>query len=48
MSKQVTIENTGVGGFGLPTGQVVAGRGSLVVEPEVWAASKDHPVLRLS
>ena len=45
MSKLVTIENTGVGGFGLPTGQVIAGRTSIVVEPEVWDASKEHPVV---
>lgn len=45
MTKQVTIENTGVGGFGLPTGQVIAGRGSIAVDPEVWGASKDHPVV---
>ncbi len=46
MSKQVTIENARPGGFGLPTGQVVPGRGSIVVEPEIWAASKDHPVVK--
>ena len=46
MSKQVTIENARMGGFGLPTGQVVPGHGSIVVEPEIWAASKDHPVVK--
>lgn len=46
MSKQVTLENTRSGGFGLPTGQIVPGNGSIVVEPEIWAASKDHPVVK--
>lgn len=46
MSKQVTLENTRAGGFGLPTGQVIPGGGSIVVEPEIWAASKDHPVVK--
>lgn len=45
MAKQVTLENTLAGGFGLPTGQMVPGNGSIVVEPEVWAAAKDHPVV---
>lgn len=45
MTKQVTLENTRAGGFGLPTGQVVPGDGSIVVEPEIWAAAKDHPVV---
>lgn len=45
MSKQVTIETTGVGGFGLPTGQVIAGRGSLIIDLEILDASKDHPVV---
>ncbi|KAA0970816.1 hypothetical protein FPY71_10090 [Aureimonas fodinaquatilis] len=45
MSKQVTLENLLPGGFGLPTGQVIPGRGSIVVEPEIWEASKDHPVV---
>ena len=45
MTKQVTLENTLSGGFGLPTGQIVPGNGSIVVEPEVWAAAKDHPVV---
>lgn len=45
MSKQVTLENTLAGGFGLPTGQIVPGNGSIVVEPEVWDAAKDHPVV---
>lgn len=46
MSKQVTLENTLAGGFGLPTGQIIPGNGSAVVEPEVWDASKDHPVVK--
>lgn len=46
MSKQVTLENTLAGGFGLPTGQIIPGKGSIVVEPEVWDASKDHPVVK--
>lgn len=46
MSKQVTLENTLVGGFGLPTGQIIPGNGSLLVEPEIWDASKDHPVVK--
>ena len=46
MSKHVTLENTLAGGFGLPTGQLVPGNGSMVVEPEIWAASKDHPVVK--
>lgn len=45
MSKQVTLENTLAGGFGLPTGQLVPGNGSIAVEPEVWDAAKDHPVV---
>lgn len=45
MTKQVTLENTLAGGFGLPTGQIVPGNGSIVVEPEVWDASKGHPVV---
>lgn len=45
MSKQVTLENLLPGGLGLPTGQVIPGRGSIVVEPEIWDASKDHPVV---
>jgi hypothetical protein len=46
MAKQVTLENTLAGGFGLPTGQVVPGTGSIVLEPEVWDAAKDHPVVK--
>ncbi|TRD06847.1 MULTISPECIES: hypothetical protein [unclassified Mesorhizobium] len=46
MTKQITLENTRAGGFGLPTGQVVPGNGSIVVEPEIWEASKDHPVVK--
>ncbi|MRX33215.1 hypothetical protein [Aminobacter sp. MDW-2] len=46
MTKQVTLENTRAGGFGLPTGQVVPGNGSIVVEPEIWEAAKDHPVVK--
>ena len=46
MTKQVTLENTLPGGFGLPTGQVVPGNGSIVLEPEVWDAAKDHPVVK--
>lgn len=46
MSKQVTIENTRAGGIGLPTGQLVPGNGSISVEPEIWGASKDHPVVK--
>lgn len=45
MSKQVSLENTLAGGFGLPTGQIVPGNGSIAVEPEVWEAVKDHPVV---
>lgn len=45
MAKQVTLENTLAGGFGLPTGQIVPGNGSTLVEPEVWDAAKDHPVV---
>jgi hypothetical protein len=45
MTKQVTLENTLAGGFGLPTGQVIPGVGSIVVEPEVWESAKDHPVV---
>lgn len=45
MSKQVSLENTLAGGFGLPTGQIVPGNGSIVVEPDVWAVVKDHPVV---
>lgn len=43
---QVTLENTRAGGFGLPTGQVVPGGGSITVEPEVWKEAKDHPVVK--
>lgn len=46
MTKQVTIENTRSGGFGLPTGQVIPGNSQIAVEPEIWAASKDHPVVK--
>ncbi|HEY8358685.1 MAG TPA: hypothetical protein VIL30_14600 [Ramlibacter sp.] len=46
MAKQITLENTLAGGFGLPTGQVVPGTGSIVLEPEVWDAAKDHPVVK--
>lgn len=46
MTKQVTLMNTLGGGFGLPTGQIVPGNGSIVVEPEVWNAAKDHPVVK--
>jgi hypothetical protein len=46
MSKQVSLENMRPGGFGLPTGQVVPGYGSIAVEPEVWGACKDHPVVK--
>ncbi|MCO6050850.1 hypothetical protein NGM99_13785 [Mesorhizobium sp. RP14(2022)] len=46
MTKTVTLENTRLGGFGLPTGQVVPGNGSITVEPEIWGASKDHPVVK--
>lgn len=46
MTKHITIENIRAGGFGLPTGQVVPGGGSISVEPEIWAASKDHPVVK--
>lgn len=45
MTKQVTLENMLAGGFGLPTGQIVPGNGSILVEPEIWNASKDHPVV---
>lgn len=45
MSKQVTIENTGRGGFGLPTGQTIAAGEEIAVDAEVWAGSKDHPVV---
>lgn len=46
MTKQVTLENTRPGGFGLPTGQVVPGNGSIIVEPEIWEAAKGHPVVK--
>lgn len=45
MTKQVTLETTRAGGFGLPTGQVIPGGGSITVEPEIWAEAKDHPVV---
>lgn len=45
MSKQVTLENTLAGGFGLPTGQIVPANGSIVVEPEIWEEVKTHPVI---
>lgn len=45
MSEKVTLENTLPGGFGLPTGQVIPGHGSITVEPKIWQASKDHPVV---
>lgn len=45
MSKQVTLENTLAGGFGLPTGQIVPPNGSIIVEPEIWEEVKTHPVI---
>jgi hypothetical protein len=46
MTKQVTLENTLPGGFGLPGGIVVPGSGSISVEPEIWDEAKGHPVVK--
>lgn len=45
MSKQVTIENTGRGGLGLPTGETIAPGEQISVEADVWSDNKDHPVV---
>lgn len=46
MTKQVSLENTLAGGFGLPSGRIVPGNGSIAVEADEWDAAKDHPVVK--
>ncbi|WP_457587401.1 hypothetical protein [Ensifer canadensis] len=42
----MTIQNTRPGGFGIPSGPVIAGGASLEVEAADWKTVKDHPVVK--
>ncbi|WP_105436409.1 hypothetical protein [Neorhizobium tomejilense] len=45
MSK-ITITNNRPGGFGIPGGPVILGKGTIEVEASDWAKVEDHPVVK--